>query len=340
LKYASGSAFRRALEERIRRNYQGKDVPRIRKMIAFERLMARLDQHWILKGGYAVQLRTQRARTTQDVDLLVMDIPVEDLENIFRKELEIDLGDFFDFIVPKSTDAGIGEHSMRYQVITRVAGRVFERFHVDIGFNDPLLQPIDYLTPPNFLAFAQVEPAMIPCYSIYQHIAEKIHAIWLPRTIQSSRVKDFVDLILMAGLDTYIQANILCEVIGLVFESRGDQMPQSLDSFPANWQQRYILLAKETQLHLLEFQKATEAVAAFITPVLSQQVVGLTWDPKDWQWKCSEINIFQNSGSTQIRLGAPTRIHSELCPTDVEQFLEMIRFDQRKKLAELPGIPK
>ena len=93
MKYASAQAFRQALEERIRQDYQGKDIPRVRKMIAFERLMARLDQHWILKGGYAIQLRTEKARTTQDIDLLVMDISVAEIENTFRKALENDLGD-------------------------------------------------------------------------------------------------------------------------------------------------------------------------------------------------------------------------------------------------------
>ena len=120
MKYTNARAFRQALEERIRREYQGKQIPRVRKMIAFERLMARLDQHWILKGGYAIQLRTDRARTTQDVDLSVMDISVQDIENTFRKELEKDFGDFFEFIISKSDTIGVGEHSVRFQVIARV----------------------------------------------------------------------------------------------------------------------------------------------------------------------------------------------------------------------------
>ncbi len=62
--------------------------------------MVRLDQHWILKGGYAIQLRTGRASTTQDVDLLVMDKSVQDIENIFREELEKDMGDFLSLSFP------------------------------------------------------------------------------------------------------------------------------------------------------------------------------------------------------------------------------------------------
>jgi len=247
--------------------------------------MARLDQHWILKGGYAIQLRTERARTTQDVDLLVVEISVQDIENTFRKALEKDLGDYFVFIISKSGAVGAGEHSVRFQVISRVAGRIFERFHVDVGYTDPLLLPIDYLTPPNYLAFAQMEAASIPCYSIYQHIAEKVHAIWRPRNVQSSRVKDLVDLILMASLDSNIQANALQKAIVLVYESRGDQVPNSFHSFPTGWQQRFNRMAKETQLHILDFQDASQAATAFITPIISEQVVGSTWDPTDWLWR-------------------------------------------------------
>ena len=284
MNYTSAQAFRQALEERIRQDYQGKDIPRIRKMIAFERLMARLDQHWILKGGYAIQLRTERARTTQDVDLLVRDISVDEIENTFRKALENDLGDYFKYFISRSGTIA-GEQTLRFLVTSRVAGRIFERFHVDVGYTDPLLSPFDHLIPPNFLAFAQIEPSRIPCYSIYQHIAEKIHSIWRPRNIQSSRAKDLVDLILMASLDSNVQANTLQQAIVLVFQSRGHKVPNSFHSFPTSWQHRYNRLAKETQLHLLDFQDASQAAEAFITPVISGQVVDLTWDPIDWRWR-------------------------------------------------------
>ncbi len=90
---------------------------------------------------------------------------------------------------------------------------------------------------------------------------------------------------LMARLDSNIQANTLQNAIVLVFESRGDQVPNSFHSFPTTWQQRFNRLAKETQLNFLDFQDATQAAAAFITPVISEQVVGLTWDPIDWWWR-------------------------------------------------------
>jgi hypothetical protein len=254
-------------------------------MIAFERLMARLGRYWILKGGYAIQLRTEKARTTQDVDLYVLDISYDEIENVLRRELNLNLDDFFEFFIAESDTFGAIEQSLRFHVTSRVSGRVFERFHVDVGYLDPLFEPIDLLTPPNYLDFAQIEVSTIPCYSIYQHIAEKVHAIVRPRASESSRVKDLVDLVLLAGLDTHIEADPLAEAITLIFENRADSIPDSIDRFPNSWQPRYNRLAKELQLPFLEFQDAYHAASEFITPVISRNAVGQYWNPRIWQWK-------------------------------------------------------
>lgn len=288
MKYESARAFRQALEERIRHNYTGSQIPRIRKMIAFERLMARLGPRWVLKGGYAIQIRTDKARTTQDVDLFVADTSYDDIEKVLRQDLNQNLDDYFEFIIAEPAIIGAGEQSLRFQVTSRLAGRVFERFHVDVGYTDPLIDPIDLLTPPNFLDFAKVDVSTIPCYSIYQHIAEKVHAIARPRTSESSRVKDLVDLVLLAGLDTHIEADLLEEAVALVFNNHADQIPGSFDNFPSSWQLRYNRLANELQLPYLEFEDAIRAASEFISPVLSHQVAGQNWDPKNWQWEVQE----------------------------------------------------
>ena len=39
----------------------------------------------------------------------------------------------------------------------------------------------------------------------------------------------------------------------------------------------------------------------------------------------------------RVPVGVPTKTHLEHCDIAVEEFLEMLRFDQRDKLSELPG---
>jgi len=73
MRYESSAAFRRALEDRLRRQSltSGTPLVRLRKMVAFERFLARLvvaqPRSWVLKGGLALQFYLgERARTTQD----------------------------------------------------------------------------------------------------------------------------------------------------------------------------------------------------------------------------------------------------------------------------------
>ena len=77
-RYATAAAFRRALEDRLKdiAGKEGVDLQRLRRQVAFDRLLARLFQMgpplalpWVLKGGYAMELRIKSARTTKDIDL-------------------------------------------------------------------------------------------------------------------------------------------------------------------------------------------------------------------------------------------------------------------------------
>jgi hypothetical protein len=72
VKYATPQAFERALSDRLKRQAaeEGVDLDRLRKRVAFERFLARLfdrdPTRWVLKGGYALELRlVGRARATK-----------------------------------------------------------------------------------------------------------------------------------------------------------------------------------------------------------------------------------------------------------------------------------
>jgi len=79
-RYGSAAAFRQALEERLRSRAEetGVALQRLRTRVAMDRLLARLflvgDEPWLLKGGYALELRLYpKARTTRDIDLTVLE---------------------------------------------------------------------------------------------------------------------------------------------------------------------------------------------------------------------------------------------------------------------------
>src|SRR5579883_3151031 len=105
--FGSAAAFKAALEARLRRRAAERKMPLSTLQLKFviERLLARLfrqpEPPWLLKGGFALDLRFRpRARTTKDVDLSVALVAAEagaDLLATLRDRLQeavaIDLGD-------------------------------------------------------------------------------------------------------------------------------------------------------------------------------------------------------------------------------------------------------
>jgi len=75
MSYNTPAAFKQALEARHKREAQARQQPlnRLRQLYIFERFMVRLldvfGDDIILKGGLVLELRLERARTTKDIDL-------------------------------------------------------------------------------------------------------------------------------------------------------------------------------------------------------------------------------------------------------------------------------
>jgi hypothetical protein len=76
--YATPAALRAGLEAHLAAEARSRavDLDRLRRQIAFERLLVRLngapdaDAGWVLKGGFALELRLRnRFRATRDLDL-------------------------------------------------------------------------------------------------------------------------------------------------------------------------------------------------------------------------------------------------------------------------------
>jgi len=109
--YSTAGAFRKALEERLKSASQTDDIDvnRLRRHVAFDRLLARLFRiepvPWVLKGGYALELQFKAARSTVDIDLTLQRIPAaagsDSVTGIVREMLQraadVPLGDWFEY---------------------------------------------------------------------------------------------------------------------------------------------------------------------------------------------------------------------------------------------------
>ncbi len=267
--YKSAGAFRTALETRLqaRARGEGTDLQRLRRQVAFDRFLARMFSQgpkasypWVLKGGYAMELRIHSARTTKDIDLTLHDgtrlskDPVERREQVramLQEAAATHLNDYFEFLVGEAREDldGAPEGGSRYPVQAQMDGRDFARFHVDVGIGDEVLEPLDVLTGQDWLGFVGVGPPSFPVISAEQQFAEKLHAYSLPRRDRvNTRTRDLIDMVLLIR-GAMLETNKAGDAIRATFSKRGTHgVPRDLDPPPAEWDLVFDALARECGL--------------------------------------------------------------------------------------------
>jgi len=175
--------------------------------------------------------------------------------------------------------------ALRFPVQSLLDGRLFESFHVDVGIDDPLIESPVMLTAPPLLEFAGLSPATIPAYPLSQQIAEKIHALTrLYASGESSRVRDWVDILLMAHWEG-LHATGLRRALQATFEKRATHpLPSHIPLPPASWARPFRRIAEQTALGYSTLEEADRAMRQFLDPLLSGQAQGV-WNPVRWQWE-------------------------------------------------------
>ena len=224
-KYKSASGFRMAVKSRLNEISQktGQDVQRLYRQVAYARFLARLfldnSTSWVLKGGHALELRLKKSRATKDIDLAMKDIgwihsKKEEksfaLRELLQEKSQIDLGDYFEFTISQPVlsldNAPYG--GARFHIEAIVDGKIFSKFLTDIGIGDVWIEPQDTLQLSSDLEELGLKSFTIKAIPIEHHVAEKIHALTLPRDISNSRVKDLVDLFLIFKFEKFSDEKI------------------------------------------------------------------------------------------------------------------------------------
>lgn len=268
MKYKDASKFREALENKIvsKANKENLEVERLRRDVAFDRFLVRLFKMatppWALKGGYAMQLRTDNARTTKDVDIALKEAKlfsenVDERRSAIRAELAkqaaIDLGDYFSFLItdPSVKDlSGPPEGGFRFNVEARLADRTFQKFILDIGSGDVWSDSLEELESSDILKFAGFEPQKLLAIPKEQQFAEKLHAYTLPRPEDrpNSRVKDLIDMNLL--IDEGMDQQKLYQSINATFQKRNThELNLTLAPPPNFWGDSFTSMAIECNLN-------------------------------------------------------------------------------------------
>jgi len=292
MRYGDPAAFRMALEQRLKDRAAGGGarLARDRKRVAFDRLLARLitvaEGRWLLKGGFALELRlAARARTTKDVDIEWRANEGELLDALLDAA-DHDADDFFVFTIER---AGVPEDrlggSRRFRITASLAGREFEAFLLDVGFRSDDALATETLRTDDFLGFAGIEPVEVDAVPLELQVAEKLHAY--TRRYEggrpSTRAKDLVDLALIAELSSLDAAALRREVKTIFALRDAHSPPDTLPLPPAEWAVPYRRLAEEVGAPA-ELEVAHRDAAALLDPVLAGEASRGAWSPAERRW--------------------------------------------------------
>ncbi len=278
-RHKSATAFRQALEDRLRRERErtGLTVEALRKKVLMERFLARLfagpATPWLLKGGYAFELRYRsKARTTRDLDLAVesaggsLEARLVELRSALQLAGELELGDFllYDVGPARPMTRGALEGGGRFTVSVSLDGRLCGVFPLDAGFGDARLGVPEELVGGDWLAFAGFSPVRVRAIPRAQQLAEKIHAYtfrWSDR--ENTRTKDLVDLLLMIEREE-LDREAVRGALQATFAGRAQQvLPRELLPPPENWRARFAAMAQEASLEHRELDEAFERLRVF-----------------------------------------------------------------------------
>jgi hypothetical protein len=283
-----------ALEQRIRSAARQPAVSfnRFRQRLVFDRCLARIARQFgdrvILKGGLALELRLERARTTKDVDLRLVGADVGVLEGL-RRATSIDLGDWFSFEVgpdpemPALRGHGIAYDGLRFRAEAQIGGKLYgDPFGIDVAFADILTAEPDIIEGSRFFEFVGVAPPKLRIYPRSGHVAEKIHAYTEPRNRDNSRVKDLPDLALLATTGTYSGADLRAALSATFSFRNTHPHPIALPAPPNGWKPIYERMARQDDLAWPTLEAVYEAAQCFLNPVLEGRA--RIWNPGSWRW--------------------------------------------------------
>lgn len=290
-KYASPSAFRAAIETRLRTYARKAEVPvtAVRRQASLERLIVRLmrvaPDRWALKGGLALDTRLgARARTSMDMDLDHARGSIAAREDLQRATNE-DVQDNFSFAitaVEELREAGVNL-AERYRIECSVAGTLFETLQVDVTITPPEVWDAQPARRPGLLADVGLGPIDLLLVPLERQVAEKLHAYTREYNGASTRVRDLVDFVLVRTFER-IDAQQLRKVITETFTRRKThKMPESFPPPPTDWEVSYRREAEAVGI-TTSLTEGHRLAAEWLDPVLRGKAEG-SWNPERGGWE-------------------------------------------------------
>jgi predicted nucleotidyltransferase component of viral defense system len=357
IRYVTPQAFDRALVDRLRdiSRTTGASPDQLRTFVAFDRLLARLnaldDANFVVKGGVALEYRMPNTvRRTNDLDLAMHGFT--EARDALRAATSVDIGDHFTTSIVKEPTADKpiieGVSSYRWGLHVNVGQKQFSYLTIDVGIEETSFRHPDTIEAPNFLAFAGLPTTCVRVIPVVYHLAEKLHAYTRTYAANrpSSRVKDLVDMVLIARNNS-IASDSLRDAIIDVFSSRSSlEVPRRFVDPPAVWHDRYAALIKPIGID--EDMAAGASIARELFDGALARSDERIWDPAKLRWDARELHRDQSLEIARygeafhriykMRLGVDSPWEVHIAETLDNDLLRSILAQARNEVG-LPSLP-
>lgn len=227
---------------------------------------------FIMKGGMALEMRLGgRARATRDIDFSYRGPQTDDLVQVIEEALSIPYGSFTFQRTGKPLDMS-RVNTVRVEVKVRFNGSDWGTVILDVNRGEDA--PIDVEMVEAFdirQAFGLEGPEWLPCLSLHDHMAQKIHGMTQPATHDASpneRVQDAIDVLLFR--DGFVDAAArtrLRRACEATFTARATHAWPPIFAPPELWRGQFAAMAAEVGLEVRSLDDATRELRAFVRDV-------------------------------------------------------------------------
>lgn len=287
-RYRSPAALEQAVKDLLARRFPAEEFHSRRSEIAYRRLVARLYEtqpdRWVLKGGFALILRLDPSRTSNDIDVTyVAEVGEHALAlEALEEAVDRDLDDFFTFEIVRVGEE-TEDRARPVTVLSRLGVQEFTRFRVDLSVPQPDV-PAERIEAPPLSGVEEIDglpPVLVLAWP--QQIAEKACAIFEQHGDDaSSRVRDLADIGMVARQVDGLSADDLIDALrGEEARRRERSLPEGLpptfalrEDHALAWRRNF---AKGSRNAPISFDEALELAAAFLDPILDGSASGQTW---------------------------------------------------------------
>jgi hypothetical protein len=184
---------------------------------------------------------------------------VGNLRDQLQESADADLGDYLTYRIgePKQELTNAPEGGARYPCEAVLVGKVYAKFHIDVGCGDAVVGEPERLTGDDLLSFAGIGPATVLAIPTAQQFAEKVHAYTFPWSgRQNTRTKDLVDLVLLIERGPPGVSEIR-SALQATFSTRATHpIPEALNPPPTEWQRDFPRMANEAGLSTEDYLEA------------------------------------------------------------------------------------